>query len=123
MVVRWVVSAFPATEKNFRRIMGHQQLWMLKSYDDVDEKEVKREQRKVGCTGRLCVEHVESNAVSAEETSHFAPDRVRTMRALLVFEPEPERLFRDEFRLETFVDPGERDEDMGASNAARPSAG
>jgi len=32
MVLRWAASAYMATEKSFRRIMGHEQLWMLKSY-------------------------------------------------------------------------------------------
>lgn len=31
MVLRWCVSALLATEKNFRRIMGHKDLWMLKA--------------------------------------------------------------------------------------------
>jgi len=31
MVKRWVASAFLATEKNFRRIMGHKDLWILKA--------------------------------------------------------------------------------------------
>lgn len=31
MVMRWAASAFLATEKNFRRIAGHQDLWMLKA--------------------------------------------------------------------------------------------
>ena len=31
MVLRWCVSALLATEKNFRRIMGHRDLWMLKA--------------------------------------------------------------------------------------------
>ncbi len=29
MVVRWVAAALMDTEKRFRRIMGHEQLWML----------------------------------------------------------------------------------------------
>ena len=32
--LRWTASPFLATEKNFRRIMGHQQLWILKAYLD-----------------------------------------------------------------------------------------
>ena len=32
MVLRWAASALMATEKRFRRIMGHQQLWMLDSH-------------------------------------------------------------------------------------------
>lgn len=31
MVLRWCASALLATEKNFRRIMGHRDLWMLKA--------------------------------------------------------------------------------------------
>jgi transposase-like protein len=49
MVLRWAASAYLATEKSFRRIMGHEQLWMLKSY--LDQNEVSATvaaQRKVG---------------------------------------------------------------------------
>ena len=49
MVLRWAASAYLATEKRFRRIMGHEQLWMLKSY--LDEKEPSAtvaDKRKVG---------------------------------------------------------------------------
>lgn len=31
MALRWTAASFAATEKNFRRIMGHQHLWMLKA--------------------------------------------------------------------------------------------
>lgn len=31
MAVRWAAAALEAASKNFRRIMGHQQLWMLKA--------------------------------------------------------------------------------------------
>ena len=31
MVLRWVAAAFLATEKNFRRILGYRDLWMLKA--------------------------------------------------------------------------------------------
>ena len=31
MVRRWVAAAFLATEKNFRRILGYRDLWMLKA--------------------------------------------------------------------------------------------
>jgi hypothetical protein len=31
MVLRWVAAAFLATEKNFRRIQGYRDLWMLKA--------------------------------------------------------------------------------------------
>jgi len=37
MVLRWAAGAYLATEKSFRRIMGHEQLWMLKSYLDHNE--------------------------------------------------------------------------------------
>jgi hypothetical protein len=32
MALRWAATAFVATEKHFRRIMGYKQLWILKSY-------------------------------------------------------------------------------------------
>ncbi len=49
MVLRWVASALLETEKSFRRIMGCEQLWMLKSYLDspVECEGVARE-RKAG---------------------------------------------------------------------------
>jgi len=31
MVLRWAAAAFLATEKNFRRIQGYRDLWMLKA--------------------------------------------------------------------------------------------
>ena len=31
MVLRWAAAGFIETEKNYRRIMGYQQLWMLKA--------------------------------------------------------------------------------------------
>jgi transposase-like protein len=34
MALRWAASAFEATAKSFRKIMGHQQLWMLKAHLD-----------------------------------------------------------------------------------------
>ena len=37
MVLRWAAAAYLATEKRFRRIMGYEQLWILKSYLDRDE--------------------------------------------------------------------------------------
>jgi len=44
MVVRWVAASFLEAEKTFRKIMGHQQLWMLKAHlDQPDEQmEAKR---------------------------------------------------------------------------------
>jgi len=41
MALRWAASAFGATAKSFRKIMGHQQLWMLKAHLDerIDEHE------------------------------------------------------------------------------------
>jgi len=41
MALRWAASAFEATAKSFRKIMGHQQLWMLKAHLDerIDEHE------------------------------------------------------------------------------------
>jgi len=34
MALRWAASGFEATAKSFRKIMGHQQLWMLKAHLD-----------------------------------------------------------------------------------------
>ena len=49
MVLRWAASAYLATEKSFRRIMGFEQLWMLKSYlDQNEEAATVAAQRKVG---------------------------------------------------------------------------
>jgi hypothetical protein len=31
MALRWTAAAFDATSKGFRRIMGHEHLWMLKA--------------------------------------------------------------------------------------------
>jgi hypothetical protein len=31
MVLRWLASAFLQTEKHFRKIMGHRELWILKA--------------------------------------------------------------------------------------------
>ena len=49
MVLRWVASALIETEKSFRRIMGCEQLWMLKSYlDNAAESKGVAQERKVG---------------------------------------------------------------------------
>jgi transposase-like protein len=49
MVLRWVASALLETEKSFRRIMGCEQLWMLKSYlDNPAEREGVARTRKAG---------------------------------------------------------------------------
>jgi transposase-like protein len=53
MALRWVASAFLASEKSFRRLMGCQQLWMLQAYldepksADANEQQVDQ-QHKVG---------------------------------------------------------------------------
>jgi transposase-like protein len=49
MVLRWAASAFLASEKTFRRVMGCHQLWMLQAYLDEskDEKDL-NQQQKVG---------------------------------------------------------------------------
>ncbi len=37
MALRWTAAAFAATAKNYRRIIGHDQLWILKAHlDDTD---------------------------------------------------------------------------------------
>ncbi len=49
MLLRWVASALIETEKSFRRIMGYEQLWMLKSYlDSPPESEDVARKRKAG---------------------------------------------------------------------------
>ena len=49
MVLRWVASAVTETEKSFRRIMGYEQLWMLKSYlDNLEESKAVAQERKDG---------------------------------------------------------------------------
>jgi putative transposase len=49
MLLRWVASALIETEKSFRRIMGCEQLWMLKSYlGNPAESEGVAQERKAG---------------------------------------------------------------------------
>ena len=49
MALRWAASALEATAMNFRKIMGHQQLWILKAYlDEPTQQEEKiAEERRV----------------------------------------------------------------------------
>ena len=39
MALRWAAAAFDAASKNFRRIMGHQHLWMLKAALDEQQRD------------------------------------------------------------------------------------
>jgi putative transposase len=49
MALRWSSCAFEAASKQFRKVMGHQQLWMLKAHLDAIGKEEQPEQtRRVG---------------------------------------------------------------------------
>ena len=49
MLLRWVALALIETEKSFRRIMGYEQLWMLKSHlDSPPESENVAQKRKAG---------------------------------------------------------------------------
>jgi len=49
MALRWAAAAWLATETRFRRIMGYQQLWILKSYlDDAECGKQVAASRKVG---------------------------------------------------------------------------
>jgi transposase-like protein len=41
MALRWASAAFEATASNFRKIMGHQQLWMLKAHLEQSQTEEK----------------------------------------------------------------------------------
>ncbi len=47
MVQRWVASAFLATEKSFRRIMGYKDLWALKTILDAKVEEAVASKEKV----------------------------------------------------------------------------
>jgi putative transposase len=46
MALRWSSCGFEAASKKFRKVMGHQQLWMLKAHLDALGKEEKLEQMK-----------------------------------------------------------------------------
>jgi len=50
MALRWAASALEATATNFRKIMGHQQLWIFKAYLDEprQQQEKTAEERRVG---------------------------------------------------------------------------
>jgi transposase-like protein len=49
MALRWAAAGFVETEKNFRRIMGYQQLWILKAaLDEPTENQELATERKVG---------------------------------------------------------------------------
>lgn len=49
MVLRWATAAFLETEKNFQRIGGYQQLWMLKSWlDELEKEQSLAEKQRVG---------------------------------------------------------------------------
>lgn len=49
MVLRWAAAGFVETEKNYRRIMGYQQLWMLKAaLDETSEDQSFASERKCG---------------------------------------------------------------------------
>ena len=49
MALRWASAAFEATAKGFRRIMGHQQIWMLKAHlDEAQEQSAIAEKKNVG---------------------------------------------------------------------------
>jgi len=49
MALRWAATAWLATEKRFRRIMGYQHLWILKAYlDDAECAKQVAASRKVG---------------------------------------------------------------------------
>jgi hypothetical protein len=45
MAKRWAAAAMLATEKNFRRVMGHKDLWALKAILDSKEKQLDRREK------------------------------------------------------------------------------
>ena len=47
MALRWAATAFIETEKNYRRVTGHDHLWMLKAHLDRDDNNL-AETQKVG---------------------------------------------------------------------------
>jgi len=49
MALRWSGCAFEAASRQFRKVMGHQQLWMLKAHlEEIGKEEQLEEKRKVG---------------------------------------------------------------------------
>jgi hypothetical protein len=46
MAPRWATTSFVGTEKSYRRVIGHDQLWMLKAH--LDDLEPVAEMKKVG---------------------------------------------------------------------------
>ena len=46
MVLRWAAAAHLAAEKHYKRIMGHEQLWMLRVA--LDKEQTLEANRKVG---------------------------------------------------------------------------
>jgi len=50
MTLRWAASAMEAAAKNFRKIMGFQQLWMLQAHldDKAQDSQNLAAQRKAG---------------------------------------------------------------------------
>ena len=47
MALRWSAAAFIETEKNYRRVTGHEHLWMLKAHLDSKDETV-AEMQKAG---------------------------------------------------------------------------
>ena len=43
MALRWAAASFVETEKNYRRIMGYRDLWMLQAH--LDDQEVAKHQK------------------------------------------------------------------------------
>ncbi len=41
MALRWSSCAFEAASKQFRKVMGHKQLWMLKAHLEEMERRIK----------------------------------------------------------------------------------
>ena len=49
MALRWAAAAFVETEKNYRRVMGYQNLWMLKAHlDENPEEKTMAKDKKLG---------------------------------------------------------------------------
>jgi transposase-like protein len=46
MALRWAAASFAVTEQNYRKIMGHEQLWMLEAH--LNEQEISQQRKKAG---------------------------------------------------------------------------
>ena len=60
MALRWAAASFVETEKSYRRIIGYDQLWMLRAH--LDDHEPVAEMRKAGDKETLRSHHLQLSA-------------------------------------------------------------